>query len=107
VQVEHYSPEALRRLVVSEYELLFVGDPEVIVKQLSGYLDEHLHQRLTGSQIRSLTVPGVRPRLLAGDLVHTCGRTRRATAPHRVRAVAHGPWSESTVAPGTGRQQSG
>ncbi|MFD4510958.1 hypothetical protein [Streptomyces sp. NPDC058457] len=69
VHVEHYSPEALRRLVVSEYELLFVGDPEVIVRQLSGYLDEHLHQRLTGSQIRShlLTVPGVRPRLLAGD----------------------------------------
>ncbi|MGW3106695.1 hypothetical protein [Streptomyces sp. NPDC001100] len=69
VHVEHYSPEALRRLVVSEYELLFVGDPEVIVKQLRGYLDEHLHQRLTASQIRShlLTVPGVRPRLLAGD----------------------------------------
>ncbi|MFE6766647.1 hypothetical protein [Streptomyces sp. NPDC057689] len=69
VHVEHYSPEALRRLVVSEFELLFVGDPEVIVRQLSGYLDEHLHQRLTGSQIRShlLTVPGVRPRLLAGD----------------------------------------
>ncbi|WP_405649641.1 hypothetical protein OG581_52485 [Streptomyces sp. NBC_01386] len=69
VHVEHYSPEALRRLVVSEYELLFVGDPEVIVRQLSGYLDEHLHQRLTGSQIRShlLTVQGVRPRLLAGD----------------------------------------
>ncbi len=69
VHVEHIPPEALRRLVVSEYELLFVGDPEVIVRQLSGYLDEHLHQRLTGSQIRShlLTVPGVRPRLLAGD----------------------------------------
>jgi hypothetical protein len=69
VHVEHYSPEALRRLVVSEYELLFVGDPEVIVRQVRGYLDEHLHQRLTGSQIRShlLTVPGVRPRLLAGD----------------------------------------
>ncbi|WP_316745461.1 hypothetical protein [Streptomyces sp. MK7] len=69
VHVEHYSPEAVRRLVVSTYELLFVGDPEVIVKQLSGYLDEHVHQRLTGSQIRShlLTVPGVRPRLLAGD----------------------------------------
>ncbi|WP_261676223.1 hypothetical protein [Streptomyces lusitanus] len=70
VHVEHIPPEALRRLVVSEYELLFVGDPEVIVRQLSGYLDEHLHQRLTGSQIRShlLTVPGVRPRLLAGDI---------------------------------------
>ncbi|MFD3908328.1 hypothetical protein ACFXOL_14215 [Streptomyces californicus] len=69
VYVEHIPPEALRRLVVSEYELLFVGDPEVIVRQLSGYLDEHLHQRLTGSQIRRhlLTVPGVRPRLLAGD----------------------------------------
>ncbi|MGW0868986.1 hypothetical protein ACWD3Z_00705 [Streptomyces sp. NPDC002740] len=69
VHVKHYSPEALRRLVVSEYELLFVGDPEVIVRQLSGYLDEHMHQRLTASQIRShlLTVPGVRPRLLAGD----------------------------------------
>jgi hypothetical protein len=53
VHVEHFSPESLRRLVVSEYELLFVGDPEVIVRQLSGYLDEHLHQRLTGSQIRS------------------------------------------------------
>ncbi|WP_455356942.1 hypothetical protein [Streptomyces sp. SYSU K217416] len=69
VHVEHIPPEALRRLVVSAYELLFVGDPEVIVKQLSGYLDERLHQRLTGSEIRShlLTVPGVRPRLLAGD----------------------------------------
>lgn len=69
VHVSHFSPEALRRLVVSEYELLFVGDPEVIVRQVSGYLDEHPHQRLTGSQIRShlLTVPGVRPRLLAGD----------------------------------------
>ncbi|MEU3950683.1 hypothetical protein [Streptomyces sp. NPDC029526] len=69
VHVEHYSPEALRRLVVSEYQLLFLGDAEVIVRQLSGYLDEHLHQRLTGSQIRShlLTVPGVHPRLLAGD----------------------------------------
>ncbi|MFI1002477.1 hypothetical protein ACIP10_26705 [Streptomyces galbus] len=69
VHVEHYSPEAVRRLVVTTYESLFVGDPEVIVKQLSGYLDEHVHQRLTGSQIRShlLTVPGVRPRLLAGD----------------------------------------
>ncbi|MET8037769.1 hypothetical protein [Streptomyces sp. NPDC005345] len=69
VHVEHYSPEAVRRLVVSTYELLFVGDPEVIVKQLSGYLDEHVHQRLIGSQIRShlLKVPGVRPRLLAGD----------------------------------------
>ncbi|MEU6845482.1 hypothetical protein ABZ930_26740 [Streptomyces sp. NPDC046716] len=69
VHVEHISPEALRRLVVSTYELLFVGDPEAIVQQLSGYLDERPHQRLTGSQIRNhlLNLPGVRPRLLAGD----------------------------------------
>ncbi|WP_253194481.1 hypothetical protein [Streptomyces sp. MP131-18] len=69
VYVEHHPPETLRRLVTSAYELLFVGDPEVIVKQLRGYLDEHLHQRLSGPQIRRrlLTVPGVRPRLLAGD----------------------------------------
>ncbi|MFD3328702.1 hypothetical protein [Streptomyces sp. NPDC058701] len=69
VYVEHHPPETLRRLVSMTYELLFVGDPEVIVQQLSGYLDEHLHQRLTAPQIRShlLTVPGVRPRLLAGD----------------------------------------
>lgn len=69
VHVEHISPEALRRLVVSTYELLFVGDPEVIVTQLSSYLDGRPHQRLTGSQIYShlLTMPGVRPRLLAGD----------------------------------------
>ncbi|WP_404798160.1 hypothetical protein [Streptomyces pristinaespiralis] len=60
VYVEHHPPETLRRLVSMTYELLFVGDPEVIVQQLSGYLDEHLHQRLTALQIRGhlLTVPG-------------------------------------------------
>ncbi|MGW5863205.1 hypothetical protein ACWFRJ_13655 [Streptomyces sp. NPDC055239] len=69
VYVEQYSPENLRRLVHLTYEHLFVGAPEAIVRQLSGYLDSRLHQWLTGSEIRShlLSLDGVRPRLLAGD----------------------------------------
>ncbi|MFF3648359.1 hypothetical protein ACFYXV_06845 [Streptomyces sp. NPDC002181] len=69
VYVEHHTPENLRRLVHLTYEQLFVGAPESIVRQLSGYLDEHLHQWLTGPKIRShlLSLDGVRPRRLAGD----------------------------------------
>lgn len=69
VYVEHYTPENLRRLVHLTYEQLFVGAPEAIVRQLSGYLDDHLHQWLTGPTIRShlLSLDGIRPRRLTGD----------------------------------------
>ncbi|WP_328946264.1 hypothetical protein OG259_37215 [Streptomyces sp. NBC_00250] len=67
--VEHYPPENLRQLVHLTYEQLFVGNPEGIVRQLSGYLDDNLHKWLTGSEIRNhlLSLDGVRLRLLAGD----------------------------------------
>ncbi|WP_432017375.1 hypothetical protein [Streptomyces hydrogenans] len=69
VYVKDYSPENLRELVHIIYEQLFVGNPEGIVRQLSGYLDDNLHKWLTGSEIRNhlLSLDGVRPRLLAGD----------------------------------------
>ncbi|WP_234439569.1 MULTISPECIES: ATP-binding protein [Streptomyces] len=69
VYVEHHPPENLRQLVHLTYEQLFVGNPEEIVRQLSGYLDDNLHKWLTGSEIRNhlLSLDGVRPRLLAGD----------------------------------------
>ncbi|MGW9447455.1 hypothetical protein [Streptomyces sp. NPDC055632] len=69
VYVEHHPPENLRQLVHLTYEQLFVGNPEGIVRQLSGYLDDNLHKWLTGSEIRNylLSLEGVRPRLLAGD----------------------------------------
>ncbi|MFZ4299070.1 hypothetical protein ACOZE3_14285 [Streptomyces cinereoruber] len=69
VHVKDYSPENLRELVHIVYEQLFVGNPEGIVRQLSGYLDDNLHKWLTGSEIRNhlLSLDGVRPRLLAGD----------------------------------------
>ncbi|SED92506.1 hypothetical protein SAMN05428939_6745 [Streptomyces sp. TLI_105] len=69
VYVEHYPPENLRRLVHLIYEHLFVGGPEVIVRQLSGYLDDHLHQWLAGPEIRNhlLSLDGVQSQVLAGD----------------------------------------
>ncbi|MFD8012100.1 hypothetical protein [Streptomyces sp. NPDC058955] len=69
VYVKDYSPENLRELVHITYEQLFVGNPEGIVRQLSGYLDDNLHKWLTGSEIRNhlLSLDGVRLRLLAGD----------------------------------------
>ncbi|MGW3557974.1 hypothetical protein ACWDNT_11485 [Streptomyces sp. NPDC000963] len=69
VYVKDYSPENLRELVHIVYEQLFVGNPEGIVRQLSGYLDDNLHKWLTGSDIRNhlLSLDGVRPRLLARD----------------------------------------
>ncbi|MGW3397554.1 hypothetical protein [Streptomyces hydrogenans] len=44
VYVKDYSPENLRELVHIIYEQLFVGNPEGIVRQLSGYLDDNLPQ---------------------------------------------------------------
>ncbi|MEU7117424.1 hypothetical protein [Streptomyces zaomyceticus] len=101
VDVEHYTPEYLRRLVHLTYEQLFVGAPETIVRQLSGYLDEHLHQWLTGPEIRShlLSLDGIRLRRLAGDrntlnaLADTADRflrrVRRSAPPFGLAARPH------------------
>ncbi|WP_371644598.1 hypothetical protein [Streptomyces mirabilis] len=68
VRVEHLRRDELRRMVSQTYERLFVGDAEMIVSSLRGYLGDHL-ERITPVQVRDhlIHLPGVRPRLLPGD----------------------------------------
>ncbi|MEU5880067.1 NB-ARC domain-containing protein [Spirillospora sp. NPDC047279] len=51
VKVEHHPAETLRHLVHVTYELLILGDPEVVVNELRGWLDDVLHKPLTASMI--------------------------------------------------------
>ncbi|MDQ3273687.1 MAG: NB-ARC domain-containing protein [Actinomycetota bacterium] len=68
VHVEHQPPDLLRRLVHHTYERLVQGDPEVVVNELRGWLDEMLHQTLTAPMIwEHLKTKGFVRRLLAGD----------------------------------------
>lgn len=69
IYVEQLPPEMLRRLVAAAYSILISGDTELIVNELRGYLGDHLHERISGTQIwnRLLSIPGVQRRLLAGD----------------------------------------
>jgi len=68
VHVAHHPLETLRRLVHLTYELLVQGDPEVVVNELRGWLDEMLHQTLTAPMVWDhLSTKGFARRLLAGD----------------------------------------
>ncbi|MGW1886874.1 hypothetical protein [Streptomyces sp. NPDC001970] len=69
IYVEQHAPETLRRLVTAAYSILISGDSELIVNELRGFLGDHLHKRITGTQVwnRLLAIPGVQRRLLAGD----------------------------------------
>ena len=84
VHIEHYPPENLRRLVCATYERLVEGDPETVVNELRGWLDDMLHQILTAPSIWShLEGKGFARRLLVGDhstlkaLADTVRRHRR------------------------------
>ncbi|MGH3319504.1 MAG: NB-ARC domain-containing protein [Streptosporangiaceae bacterium] len=66
--VEHQPPEHLRRLLHLSYELLMQDDPEVVVNELRGWLDDMLHQTLNAPMIWAhLDEKGFARRLLAGD----------------------------------------
>jgi hypothetical protein len=63
-QLEHY----LRVLVHQTYELIVQGDPELVVNELRGWLDDMLHQTVTAPVVwEHLRRKGFSRRLLAGD----------------------------------------
>lgn len=68
VHVEHHPPEQLRRLVHLSYDLLMQDDPDVVVNELRGWLDDMLHRTLTAPMIWAhLDTKGFARRLLAGE----------------------------------------
>jgi hypothetical protein len=84
VQVEQHSEDHLRRLVHQTYELTVQGDPELAINELRGWLDDMLHQTVTGPAVwEHLGARGFGRRLLAGDpntvdaLAATADRHRR------------------------------
>lgn len=84
VYVEQHPEASLRRLVHQAYELIVNGDPELVVNDLRGWLDDMLHQTVTAPVVwEHLRGNGFGRRLLAGDpqtvdaLAATVDRHRR------------------------------
>lgn len=68
VKVEQQPAEHLRHLVHLTYEMLVLGDPEVVVNELRGWLNDMLHQVLTAPMIWAhLEAKGFRRNALAGE----------------------------------------
>ncbi|MBN1174671.1 MAG: hypothetical protein JXA67_21085 [Micromonosporaceae bacterium] len=106
VHVEHQPPEQLRRIVRLTYEILVQGDPDTVIKHLRGWLDDVLHQRLTGPLVwKHLQEKKFARRLLPGDpttleaLANTVDRHRRrvdSTLP--TTGVAAQPYGSQLIA---------
>lgn len=68
VEVEHHPPESLQRLMLLRCELLIQGDPEAVVADLRNWLNDQIHQEITGSTLgEHLSQVGFPRRFLAGD----------------------------------------
>lgn len=68
VHVEQHPVASLRRLVHQAYELIVQGDPELVVNDLRGWLDDMVHLTVTAPVVwEHLRSKGFGRRLLAGD----------------------------------------
>lgn len=95
IHVEHHPVDSLRRLVHQRYEILVHGDPEVVVNELRGWLDNHLHQEISAPSIWGhLKSKGFARRTLVGDpdtlqaLTATVERQQRRTKQARPAIMA-------------------
>jgi hypothetical protein len=101
IHIAHQPEELLRRLVQDKYEGLVEGDPEAVVNELRGWLDDQLHKTLTAPTLWAHLDQNYRRRLLAGDPTtlgaldatvrrHARGVTRTLPASVRVKIFEAG-----------------
>ena len=68
IAVEHHPLTSLRRIVNLAFEILYSGEPDLVVAAVSAFCTAHMHETLRASQVATyLDHLGFAPRLLAGD----------------------------------------
>lgn len=68
VRVEHHPYASLRRAVRQAFEILYAGDPDLVIAAVIAFCGEHLHETVQAPQVAAhLSRMGFVERLLAGD----------------------------------------
>jgi len=68
VRVEHHPYASLRRTVRQAFEILYAGDPDLVIAAVTAFCGEHMHEPLQAPQVAAhLRRVGFVDRLLAGD----------------------------------------
>ncbi len=68
IAVEHHPFAPLRRNARLAFQILYAGDPDLVIAAVRDFCDDHLHENITAPQIAAhLRSKGFQERLLAGD----------------------------------------
>ncbi len=68
IVVEHQPIAPLRRSARLAFQILYAGDPDLVVAAVGDFCDNHLHENITAPQVAAyLRGKGFQERLLAGD----------------------------------------
>lgn len=68
IVVEHQPIAPLRRNARLAFQILYAGDPDLVIAAVGDFCDNHLHQNITAPQVAAyLRGKGFQERLLAGD----------------------------------------
>lgn len=68
IAVEHHPFAPLRRNARLAFQILYAGDPDLVIAAVSDFCDNHLHENITAPQVAAhLRSKGFQERLLAGD----------------------------------------
>ncbi len=67
IAVEHHPFAPLRRNARLAFQILYAGDPDLVIAAVRDFCDDHLHENITAPQIAAhLRSKGFQERLLAG-----------------------------------------
>lgn len=87
VEVEHYSLDALNRIVAGKLQQLYVEAPDLVAGEIRNFCDIHMHDHFTAPQIVAhLESKGLTRRLIVGD-TNVINSLRDTRERHQRRAI--------------------